>query len=83
LNNYCFNLYIPLLVFSLIRYCNLPNVIPGDIFTTFNDVVTFTASLDSVPFLVQQISRLVYIGQRVQQPYSALDLEQNGDTGIQ
>ena len=64
---------LSLLIASLIRYCNLPSVAPGDIFATFNYVVTFIMGLDSIPFLVQQISRLVDIGQRVQQPDNALD----------
>jgi hypothetical protein len=38
--------------------------------------------LDSVPFLVQQISRLVDIGQRVQQPEGSLDSEESDDLGI-
>lgn len=69
---------LSLLVVSLVRYCNLPKVSSGDIFAVFNYVITFITGLDAVPFLVQQASRLVDIGQRVQHPDSTLDFE-DGD----
>ena len=70
---------LSLVVFSLIRYCNLSNIAAGDIYATFNYVITFITGLDIVPFLVQQVSRLIDISQRVQQPDNALDNEENND----
>ncbi|MBI4852703.1 MAG: hypothetical protein HY819_12985 [Acidobacteria bacterium] len=57
---------LSLFIASLIRYCHIPNVSTGDIFATFNYVITFVTGLDTVPLLVQQITRLLDIGQRIQ-----------------
>ena len=54
-----------LMVAALLRYCTLPGVAAGDIFAVFRYVLMFIMALDSLPLLVQQISRLKDIGGRM------------------
>jgi ABC-type multidrug transport system fused ATPase/permease subunit len=57
---------LALMAGGLIRYCTLPGVEAGDIFAAFRYVLLFIMALDSVPMLVQQITRLRDIGRRIQ-----------------
>jgi ABC-type multidrug transport system fused ATPase/permease subunit len=54
-----------LVVAVLIRAIALPNIEAGDIYTIVTYAMNFTFSLDDVPFLVQQLSRLKDISHRV------------------
>jgi len=54
-----------LMVVALLRYCTMPGVAAGDIFAVFRYVLMFIMALDSLPLLVQQISRLKDIGGRM------------------
>ena len=54
-----------LMVAALIQFCRNGNVQPGEIFAVFRYVIIFIAGLDSVPRIVQQISRLRDIGFRL------------------
>jgi ABC transporter transmembrane region len=54
-----------LFVASLLRLSAL-NLEPGSIFSVFSYVLGFTAGLDNIPVLVQQLSRLRDIGKRLQ-----------------
>src|SRR5262249_12315352 len=51
---------------TLVRTCLASDTTPGDIFAVFRYVLMFVMGLDSVPMLVQQVSRLRDIGRRMQ-----------------
>jgi ABC-type multidrug transport system fused ATPase/permease subunit len=57
---------IALLALTLIRSCGLPGVSAGDIVAVFRYVILFVTALDTLPVLVQHVSRLRDIGQRMQ-----------------
>ena len=57
-----------LLIVSLIRICRLPGIEPGDLFAVFRYLMMFIMGLDSVPSLMQQLSRLKDIGRRLAVP---------------
>jgi hypothetical protein len=50
---------------ALVRFCTAPGVSAGDIFAVFRYLTLFTMGLDSVPMVVQQISRLRDVGRRI------------------
>ena len=52
------------------RAIALPNIAAGDIYTIVTYAMNFTLSMDDVPFLVQQLSRLKDISYRVDLPLS-------------
>lgn len=54
-----------LMVAALVQFCSPGGVTPGDVFAVFRYVMMFIMGLDSVPRLVQQISRLRDIGFRM------------------
>jgi ABC-type multidrug transport system fused ATPase/permease subunit len=54
-----------LFVAALLRLSVL-NLEPGSIFSVFSYILGFTAGLDTIPILVQQLSRLRDIGKRLQ-----------------
>jgi len=54
-----------LIVASLVHFCSRETVQAGDIFAVFRYVLMFIMGLDSVPRLVQQMSRLRDIGMRM------------------
>ncbi len=54
------------LVASLLRVCTLPNLNAGDIYAVFRYVLMLLMGVDSVPMLVQQVSRLKDIQSRLQ-----------------
>ena len=54
-----------LIVASLVHFCSRDAVQAGDIFAVFRYVLMFIMGLDSVPRLVQQMSRLRDIGMRM------------------
>jgi hypothetical protein len=54
-----------LIALSLIRIASVPGATPGPIFAALRYLTMFLMGLESVPMLVQQISRLVDIGQRM------------------
>ena len=53
------------MVAALVKYCTLPGVAAGDIFAVFRYVLMFVMAMDSVPKLVQQVSRMRDIGFRM------------------
>ena len=54
-----------LILVSLIRLCGLPGIAAGDLFAVFRYLMMFIMGVDSVPTLVQQLSRLQDIGRRL------------------
>jgi hypothetical protein len=54
-----------LMAAALVRFCTVPGVSAGDIFAVFRYLTLFTMGLDSVPMVVQQISRLRDVGRRM------------------
>lgn len=56
---------LSLMLAALIRFCTQPGATPGDIFAVFRYVLLFIMALDRVPMLVQQVSRLKDIGNRI------------------
>ena len=59
-----------LIIAVLMRAIALPNIAAGDIYTIVTYAMNFTLSMDDVPFLVQQLSRLKDISYRVDLPLS-------------
>lgn len=57
---------LAVLAAALVRTCGNPGVAAGDIFAVFRYVLMFVTALDSVPLLVQQVSRLQDIRWRLQ-----------------
>lgn len=57
----------------LIRFCSAAAVSPGDIFAVFRYVLMFVMGLDSVPHVVQHVSRLRDIRQRLSGNGSPVD----------
>jgi hypothetical protein len=54
-----------LMVLSLVRFCTRSEVDAGDIVAMFQYVLMFVGGLDSIPILVEQMSRLRDIGRRI------------------
>ncbi len=50
---------------ALLLFCRVPGTGAGDIFAVFRYLLMFIMALDSVPLLVQQVSRLRDIGRRM------------------
>jgi len=70
-----------LLVLSLIHFCTRDPAPPaGDIFAVFRYVLMFIMGMDTVPKLVQQISRLRDIGFRMTRP-AGISTPGTGDRG--
>jgi hypothetical protein len=57
-----------LMAATLARTCMMPGTDAGSIFAVFRYVLMFVCGLDSVPILVQQLSRLRDISKRMQLP---------------
>jgi hypothetical protein len=56
---------LSLIVVSIIRFSALPDARPGDILAMFQYILMFVSGLDSVPLVVQQLSRLRDIERRI------------------
>jgi ABC-type multidrug transport system fused ATPase/permease subunit len=56
---------IALLILTLLRSCSLPGVGAGDIVAVFRYVILFVTALDTLPMLIQHVSRLRDIGRRL------------------
>jgi ABC transporter transmembrane protein len=56
---------IALLAVTLLRSCSLPGAGAGDIVAVFRYVIVFVTALDTVPVLIQHVSRLRDIGRRM------------------
>jgi hypothetical protein len=55
----------PGVVLTLLRSCSLPGVGAGDIVAVFRYVILFVTALDTMPVLIQHVSRLRDIGRRM------------------
>jgi hypothetical protein len=56
---------VALLAVALFRSCTLPQARAGDIVAVFRYVLLFIAALDTLPLLIQHVSRLRDIGRRM------------------
>jgi ABC transporter transmembrane region len=64
---------LSLIVVSIIRFSAMPDARPGDILAMFQYILMFVSGLDSVPMVVQQLSRLRDIERRIQLAASGED----------
>jgi ABC-type multidrug transport system fused ATPase/permease subunit len=53
------------MVLALLRTCSLPSATPGEIFAVFRYLLMLLMGIDSVPKLVQQVSRLRDLSERL------------------
>ena len=56
---------LAMIAIVLLRSCGHADVAAGDIYAVFRYVVMFVTGIDAIPFMIQHISRLQDIGQRI------------------
>jgi hypothetical protein len=69
---------LSLIVVSIIRFSAMPDARPGEILAMFQYIWMFVSGLDSVPMVVQQLSRLRDIERRIQLAASGEDETRSG-----